>query len=120
MRGEQYLTSNAQFESVYQKGRSWTGEHLVLRALPNGLDICRYGITVSKRVGKAVVRNLVKRRLREILRKTDVKPGWDIILIARAPAAKAEYWSLDKSTRNLLLRAGLYMGDYEGVGPGAD
>jgi ribonuclease P protein component len=91
---------------------------VVMKALPNnGLGLSRYGFTVSRRVGKAVVRNRVRRLLREILRQTPLQPGWDIVFIARAAAARASYASLGKSTRGLLLRAGLLMGEYEGVCP---
>ena len=69
----------------------------------------RIGFSVSKRVGGAVVRNRVKRRLREAVRRTlaDLPPGWDIIIGARPPAATAEYATLDTAMRELLARAGL-------------
>lgn len=102
---------------VYDKGKSWTGKEIVLRALLNGLDISRFGFVVSRRVGKAVVRNLIKRRLREITRQSPVQPGWDIILIARIPAAKVDYNSLEKSVTKLLARAGLIVGENEGNRP---
>jgi ribonuclease P protein component len=60
-----------------------------------------------------VVRNRVKRRLREILRSTQLKPGWDIIFIARPPAAQAGFASLAKSVQALLSRAGLLTREYE-------
>ena len=120
MRGEQYLTSKAQFDAVYQDGRSWAGKMAVLKARPNGLDLSRYGFTVSRRVGKAVVRNRVKRLLREILRQTPLQPGWDIIFIARGQAAEADFAIIGKSVRGLLYRAGLFVGEYEGVRPGAN
>jgi ribonuclease P protein component len=120
VRGEQYLTRKAQFELVYEKGRSWAGKELVIRVLPNGLEFSRFGFAVSRQVGKAVVRNRVKRRLREILRQTPLQPGWDIIFIARAPAAGADFTSLKKSAGSLLFRAGLFVGEYEGVSPGAN
>ncbi len=91
-----------------------------MKALPNGLSLSRYGFTVSRRVGKAVVRNRVKRLLREILRQTQLKPGWDIVFIARPSAARANYESLGKSVRGLLFRAGLLVGEYEGVCSGAN
>ena len=75
---------------------------------------------VSRRVGKAVVRNRVKRLLREILRKTPLRPGWDVVFIARAPSSVADYAVLGKSVKNLLFRAGILVGDYEGVRLGAD
>ena len=120
VRGERYLTSKAQFELVYDKGETWMGRELVLKSLPNGLEISRYGFTVSRRVGKAVVRNRVKRLLREIMRQLPLQSGSDIIFIARSPAAWADYNELEKAVGKLLLRAGLLMGEHEGVSPGTD
>ena len=120
VRGEQYLTKRAQFGLVYDEGSSWVSKTVVIKVLPNGLDLSRYGFTVSRRVGKAVVRNRVKRLLREVLRQTPLQPGWDIIFIARSPAARASYTSLGKSVKGLLFRAGLLVGGYEGVRPRAN
>lgn len=114
MRGDQYLTKTKQYEAVYHSGKYRTGKELVIRILPNELEISRYGITVSRHVGKAVVRNKIKRRLREILRKIKLLPGFDIVIIARASAAEATYSEMKKTTEDLLLRAGLLMGEYEG------
>ena len=94
---------------VYGKGGSWVNPLVVLRAMPNGLTWSRYGLSVSKRVGKAVRRNRVKRLFREILRLTPVKSGWDIVLIARPAAANADYASLDKAISGLLSQAGLIL-----------
>ncbi len=113
MRGEQYLTKATQYGLVYNKGRSWASFLLVMKALPNGLDLSRYGFSVSRRVGEAVVRNRVKRRLREILRRTPLQPGWDIIFIVRTGAARASYVDLEKAARGLLSRASVLAGDYE-------
>ena len=118
MRGEHNLTRDVQFQLVYDNGRSWAGREIVIKALPNGLDLTRYGFAVSRRVGKAVVRNRIKRRLREIVRQAPLPTGWDIILIARAPAAQADYKSMRKSVGKLLIRAGLSAGENEGVSPG--
>jgi ribonuclease P protein component len=120
VRGKQHLTRKADFEAVYRKGRSWAGRELVVRVLPNGLDISRSGFAVNRRVGKAVVRNRVKRRLREIIRKTPLRPGWDIVIIAREAAAQADYASLGRMAGELLSRAGLLLGEYEGVSPRTD
>ena len=115
MKGEEYLTKSEQYALVYNEGRSWVSSLMVMKALPNGLNLSRYGFSVSKRVGKAVTRNRVKRLLREILRLTPVEPGWDIIIIARPAVATAEYAELRKSVESLLSRAKLLVENYEGI-----
>ena len=115
MRGEKYLTKPNQYALVYTKGSSWVSNLLVIKAVPNGLTLSRYGFSVSKRVGKAVIRNRVKRLLREILRLTPLEPGWDIIFIARPVAASADYAEIEKSVKGLLFRARLLKREYEGI-----
>ncbi|MFC1974527.1 ribonuclease P protein component [Chloroflexota bacterium] len=107
MRGEEYLTKPEQYALVYSKGKSRANSLLVMKALPNGLSLSRYGFSVSKRVGKAVTRNRVKRLLREILRLTLLEQGWDIVFIARPAAATGDYANLKKSVEGLLSRARL-------------
>ena len=80
---------------------------VVLKALPNELGSNRYGFSVGKRLGNAVVRNRVKRRLREGARLTPTKEGWDMVFIARRPAASADYHTLRDAVEELLGRARL-------------
>jgi ribonuclease P protein component len=105
MKREERLTKTEQYTKVYNEGITQVDHLLVLKAMPNQLKFSRYGISVSKHVGKAVVRNRVKRILREILRLTQMCPGWDIILIARSPSAIGDYQELNKSVTKLLSRA---------------
>lgn len=107
MKGKQHLTRSQDFDRVYRQKASWASGLLVIRAAENHADYSRYGFSINKRVGNAVVRNLTRRRLREIMRRTILKPGWDIILIVRAPAARAQYNELNKAVEDLLRRAKL-------------
>ncbi len=107
MRKEEHLTKAEQYALVYNKGRSWLSDLVVMKAMPNGLAFSRYGFSVSKRTGKAVTRNRIKRLLREVLRLTPLETGWDIIFIARPLAANTDYARLEKSIGGLLSRARL-------------
>jgi ribonuclease P protein component len=99
------LTKPEQFSLVFKKGISQADRLLVIKALPNQLETSRYGISVSKKVGNAVVRNRVKRVLREILRLSPPENGWDIVVVARSPSASCDYQHLEKSIQSLLSRA---------------
>ena len=116
MRGKQYLTKPEQFAAVYNKGASWVNKLVVLKALTNNLEISRYGFSVSSRVGGAVVRNRIKRRLREILRQIQLKSGWDIVFIARPVAAGVDYKDLKNSVSNLITKAKLASAETKPVG----
>ena len=111
MRGTGYLTKPKQYALVYNEGSSWINTLLVMKTLPNGTSLSRYGFSFSRRVGKATIRNKVKRLLREIIRLTPLMPGWDIIFIARHPAATADYAILKESVKGLLSRAQLTVGE---------
>jgi ribonuclease P protein component len=95
------------FAAAYQRGRAWSNDLLAVRARPNGLPLSRFGFAVGKRVGKAVVRNRVKRRLREIVRSLHPVGGWDVVIIARPAAADADFASLSAAVRSLFSRARL-------------
>jgi len=78
-----------------------------MKAMPNGSNLSRYGFSVTKKVGKAVQRNRLKRLLREIMRLQSLKPGWDIVFMARSVAVNADYHQLERAITKLLARAQL-------------
>lgn len=99
------LKGRKAFNAVFQQSRIWGNDLVVLRALPNRLDCSRYGFVVGKRLGKAVVRNRVRRRLREGVRTLPTSSGWDIVISARSSAAQADYHTLRDAVASLLARA---------------
>ncbi len=107
MRIDQRLTKAADFAAVWRRGRRRSDALLVLIARRNGLSVARFGFSVGKRVGKAVVRNLVKRRIREAARAAPIRAGWDVVISARSGAAEADYHRLNRSLTTLMRRAGL-------------
>jgi len=107
---KQRLRKNSDFRRVYNRGKSVASYCLVLYYYPNreNIDHNRFGFSISKKLGKAVVRNKLKRRLREIMRlKTDLKKGYDLVIIARRPAINLDYTELEGEVDKLLHKAGL-------------
>ena len=104
---ERRLTQNKQFAAISSQGSSRANSLLVLKVLPNGLEYSRYGFSVSRRLGNAVVRNHVRRLMRESARLTEAKPGWDMLFIARRLITDADYHKVKRSVEDLLQRARL-------------
>ena len=104
------LKRNKQFRQVYRKGKSVACRELVLIYAKNRSDMVHVGFSVGKKLGNSVVRNRVKRRLREAFRPNLplLLPGFDLIVIARDAARDAPFSSLADSLRYLLRKAGLF------------
>ena len=101
------LRANADFRRTRKEGLSWAHPLLVLYVLSNTLDHNRFGFSVSRRIGGAVVRNRAKRRMREAVRlfKDELDQGWDMVLIARAPMSGAQFHLVRQAVERLLWRA---------------
>jgi len=115
MKAEKSVKENYEFRRIYRKGKSYVSPYLVLYCQRNRAGRTRLGVTVSTKLGKAVVRNRIRRRFREIWRLNlpEMTPGWDIILVARGRAVTATYQKMNKAYRSLLHQAGLLQEEQE-------
>ena len=97
------------FRRLYHKGRSAANGYLVLYCRRNGTQENRIGLTVSRKLGHAVVRNRVRRRLREIYRlhEGELNPGYDIVVVARVKAVYAQYGQRETSFLSFAGKLGL-------------
>ena len=91
------LKKNSDFRRLYAKGKSAATPYMVVYCRRNRTGENRLGYTVSTRLGHAVVRNRVRRRLREIVRLNAprLKSGWDIVIVARGRCIGAPYRKLE-------------------------
>lgn len=106
MRALNRLKKNEDFRRVYRKKRSMANRLLIIYILENKYEYNRVGFTVSKKVGKSVIRNRVKRLLRESYRLNEEKilQGYDIIFIARNTASKASYREIENAMMHLFKK----------------
>lgn len=109
MKSEERVKKNSHFRYIYNRGKSISNASLVMYTSRNNKPINRIGISVSKKIGKSVVRNRVKRLIKESYRnnRDRFKKGYDIIFIARIGASKLKYRDIEKSIFNLAKRGGI-------------
>ena len=90
------IKENRAFRRIYSRGKSAVTPFLVVYCRPNRLDHNRLGVTVSTKLGCAVVRNRARRRLREVFRLAgpELRRGYDVILVARSRAVNGPYEKL--------------------------
>ena len=99
------ISGQKRHSQIHREGSSAANRLLVIRYLANGMDHSRFAFVVSKRVGNAVVRNRIKRRLREVVRSRSLAGGWDAVFIARRGIERASFREVDRAARNLLRRS---------------
>lgn len=100
------IKKNKEFRKVYARGKSVADRHMVLYYLVNDLETRRFGFTVSRKVGKAVLRNRIRRLFREACRLNAEKfpEGLDFVLLARRDAAGLSYRQVEESLLKLLKK----------------
>lgn len=102
------LRNRADFSRVYRYGKSFANRQLVVYwSNKSNLDRFRLGVSASKKIGNAVVRNRMRRMLKEIVRlhETEIRDQVDIIIIVRNGAVGMEYKELEKSVLHVLRKA---------------
>jgi len=94
------------FRRTYQYGQKVVSPFLVMYYRTNGADNYRIGFSVSKKIGKAVVRNKIKRRLREVCRINEGKfpQGVDIIFVARSRVKEADFRVIEKDLLRMIKK----------------
>ncbi len=104
------IRKNSEFRAVYKRGKSFSNYLLVLYVYRNKSDWNRIGVSVSKKVGKSVIRSRIKRLIKESYRHNSegIKQGYDLVFIARNPAKGKSYKEIEKAILNLFNKAGLY------------
>lgn len=103
------LKTNRDFERVFRKGKSAGHRDLVILGRRGRSKNVRVGFCISRKAGNAIVRNKMRRRLKEIFREaeSDLKPRWEIVIVAKESTRNLSYQALRALTLKLLSRLGV-------------
>ncbi len=110
MKKTESITQNYVFRAAYRRGRNVSCKNMVVYAWKNRQKtVNRLGLTVSTKLGCAVVRNRIRRRLREAYRllEDELCVGYDIIIVARASCESADFQQLKSNMREALDKLGV-------------
>jgi ribonuclease P protein component len=115
MRFSVTLKKDYEFRRLYSKGKSAVTPVLVVYCRKNGRGYNQIGITVSNKIGKAVYRNKIRRRIREIYRlhEDQLAVGYTIVVVARIKSRYTSYWELEKAYLGACSRLGILRGESE-------
>ena len=103
---EARLVRRGSFDAVYRAGKRLSSSHFTVFVRPNELDLSRFGFSIKKALGGAVVRNRIRRRLREMVRchRQEIPAGWDIVIHPKSKVATAEFARLAEELVRLLKK----------------
>lgn len=107
---ENRLQKEKDFARVHHTGRFFGQQFLAIKSVPNNLNVSRFGFLVGIKVSKkAVVRNKVKRRLRETIRLklNKIEPGFDVVVMVKPEIAEKSYLEISEAVHNVLKKARL-------------
>ena len=104
---EARLVRRGEFDAVYRAGRRRSSSHFTVFLRANELPESRFGVSIKKALGGAVVRNRIRRRLREIVRchRSEIPAGWDIVIHPKSAVDKAPFAELTEELLRLLQSA---------------
>lgn len=104
------LKKNYEFMKVYKKGKYYAGRLVVLYVLPNNQNVDRLGITVSKKFGKSVKRNRIRRLIRESYRLYEeyVLDGFDCVFVARSAGVMPDFSDIRKEIKYLMRKLNVF------------
>ena len=110
------LKQNHVFRRLYSKGKSAGDPYLAVYCRKNRLGHSRLGLTVGVKIGKAVVRNRTRRRIKEAYRVNEARflPGYDLVIVARVRAGHSRYREIERSLLRLMDKLGLLACKEEG------
>ena len=105
------LKKDKDFELVFKKGKAFNGKFLFLKVIKrNNLEVSRFGLIVGTKISKkATIRNKIKRRLRDVIRKKleDIKPGFDVVIGAKTRIVDKSYQDIKEELEGLLEKTGV-------------
>ena len=103
------LKQNHEFRRLYNKGKNAVSPYFAIYCRKTNRDYSRLGITTGVKLGKAVKRNFVRRRIRELYRTNEEKflPGYDIVVVARTRAIVGRYADLERSFLQQMKKLGI-------------
>ena len=104
------LKKDKEFRYVYKKGKSFANKNLVIYYIKNNTKDLKIGISISKKVGKAVVRNRLRRLIKENLRNMNyIKTGYTIIFLSKIGSEKIDYNQMKGSIKHILKKCDILL-----------